>query len=165
MTDHMTDHADLRRILAGTKSIAMVGLSLNPVRPSAYVAAYLAGHGFEIWAVNPAHAGKRAFGRKIYPDIKSLAAEVEAIDMVDIFRRSEAVGAIVDAALEHLRPRGLGTVWMQIGIRDDTAAARARAAGVDVVMDRCTKIEHQRLTGTLRMAGFATGIISSRRPG
>jgi predicted CoA-binding protein len=83
--------------------------------------------------------------------------------MVDIFRRSEEAGAVVDAALLHLKDRGLRTIWMQIGVVDLAAAARAEAAGVEVVMNRCPKIEYQRLHGELRMGGFATGLISSKR--
>jgi predicted CoA-binding protein len=82
--------------------------------------------------------------------------------MVDIFRRSEDAGPLVDAALLHLADRGLRTIWMQIGVIDAEAAARAEARGLDVVMDRCPKIEHQRLFGELRKGGFATGIVSSR---
>jgi predicted CoA-binding protein len=156
------DDAALRRILVRTRRIAVVGVSNNPVRPSHYVARYLSLRGFRIIPVNPVIAGKMLFGERVWPDLASIAAEVGPIEMVDIFRRSEDAGPLVDAALLHLADRGLRTIWMQIGVIDAEAAARAEARGLDVVMDRCPKIEHQRLFGELRKGGFATGIVSSR---
>ena len=149
---------DLRRILKSVRRLACVGVSTNPVRPSYFVARYLALKGFDVHPVNPAYAGARLFGKEIVP---SLADLPEGIEMVDIFRRSEHAGAIVDEAIDRLPD--LKVVWMQIGVRDEAAAERARAAGLEVVMDRCPKIEYQRLFGELRMGGFATGVISSRR--
>jgi uncharacterized protein len=154
--------AMLRQILVRTRTIACVGLSKNEVRPSFYVARYLGLKGFRVIPVNPAFAGETLLGETVRPDLASLPAELGPIDMVDIFRRSEAAGAVVDEALEHLLDRGLRTIWMQIGVIDEAAAARAEAAGVTVVMDRCPKIEFQRLHGELRMGGFNTGIVSSR---
>lgn len=155
----MTDYSDdlLRRILKETKTIAMVGVSMNPVRPSYYVARYLDLKGFDIVPVNPLHAGEQIFRKTI---VGSLADIDRPIDMVDIFRRSEAVPEIVDEALEHLT--GLKTVWMQIGVQHAQAAAKAEAAGLTVIQNRCPKIEYQRLFGELRMGGFATGVISSK---
>lgn len=155
--------SDLRAIFARTGTIAMVGVSANTVRPSFFVARYLRERGFRVIPVNPGLAGQQIFGETACADLASIPAEVGTIDMVDIFRRSDQAGAVVDAALAHLRDRGLRTIWMQIGVIDEAAAARAEAAGLDVVMDRCPKIEHQRLFGELRKGGFATGIISSRR--
>lgn len=152
----MTD-AELKAILDRTRVIAVVGLSPNPVRPSYYVARYLSLRGYRVIGVNPGHAGTVLFGEEVRGEISDLPPEV---DMVDIFRRSEAVGPIVDAALAHLP--GLRTVWMQIGVENEAAAQVARARGVDVVMNRCPKIEHQRLNGELRKAGFNTGVISSK---
>ena len=155
----MTAYSDdlLRRLLKQTKTIAMVGVSMNPVRPSYYVARYLDLKGFDIFPVNPLHAGEEIFGRRI---AGSLADIERPIDMVDIFRRSDAVPAIVDEALAHLK--GLKTIWMQIGVQNAEAAAKAEAKGLTVIQNRCPKIEYQRLFGELRMGGFATGVISSR---
>ena len=147
----------LRTILKRTKSVAVVGVSTNPVRPSYYVARYLDLKGFKVIPVNPGHAGKKLFGATIVGTLSDIS---EPVDMVDIFRRSEAVPPIVDEALETFP--NLQTIWMQIGVEHGEAAARAEARGVDVVMNRCPKIEYQRLFGELRMGGFNTGIISSK---
>jgi predicted CoA-binding protein len=152
----------LRRILAGTRTIACVGVSRNEVRPSFYVARYLRLKGFRVIPVNPAFAGETLLGETVHPDLASLPASLGPVQMVDIFRRSDRAGAVVDEALAHLLGRGLRTIWMQIGVVDHAAAARAEAAGLTVIMDRCPKIEFQRLHGELRMGGFNTGIISSR---
>ena len=157
----MTDYTDeyLKKLLNRARVIAVVGVSMNSVRPSFYVARYLSLKGKRIIPVNPGHAGKTLFGETIYPDLASIPDDIP-VDMVDIFRRSDHVTPIVDEALEHLP--NLKTVWMQIGVENAEAAARATAAGVDVVQDRCPKIEMQRLFGELRMGGFNTGIISSK---
>ena len=147
----------LRGILDRTKTVAIVGVSTNPIRASYYVARYLGLKGYRVIPVNPMSAGQTLFGETIRA---SLADITESVDMVDIFRRSDAVPEIVDEALEHL-PH-LKTIWMQIGIEHVEAAAKAQARGIDVVQNRCPKIEYQRLFGELRMAGFATGIISSK---
>lgn len=147
----------LKGLLQRCRRIAVVGVSMNPVRPSYYVARYLSLKGYDVVPVNPGHAGELLFGRKVVAD---LAAIEGPVDMVDIFRRSEHVGPIVDQALAVFP--ALRAVWMQIGVINPDAAALARARGVDVVMDRCPKIEYQRLFGELRMGGFATGLISSR---
>ncbi len=147
----------LRKVLRRTKSVAVVGVSMNPVRPSYYVARYLKLKGYRVIPVNPGHAGKTLFGETVVASLSEITAPV---DMVDIFRRPEAVPPIVDEALEVLP--GLKTIWMQIGVRHAEAAARAEARGVDVIEDCCPKIEYQRLFGELRMGGFATGVISSK---
>jgi len=147
----------LRAILERTRRIAVVGVSLNDVRPSYYVARYLALKKFEVIPVNPGHAGRTAFGATVRA---SLADIDGGVDMVDIFRRPEHVPAIVDEALEVFPD--LRTIWMQIGVRHEAAAEKARARGIDVVMNRCPKIEYQRLFGELRMGGFNTGVISSK---
>ena len=149
--------ADLRRILKATKVVACVGVSANPVRPSHYVARYLGLKGYRVIPVNPGLAGQTLLGETVHADLTDIDAPV---DMVDIFRRPEAVPAIVDEALAHLP--SLRTVWMQIGVVNEEAAATARAAGLEVVMNRCPKIEYQRLFDELRMGGFATGRVSSR---
>lgn len=158
---HYADET-LRAILRRTKTIAAVGVSTNPVRPSAYVARYLAVKGFAVIPVNPVHAGARIGGETVLAGLADIPPARDPVDMVDIFRRSAHAGAVVDEALEALLPRGLKTIWMQIGVRDDAAAARAEAAGVAVVMNRCPKIEYQRLFGELRIGGFNTGVISSK---
>ncbi len=147
----------LKDILTRTKRIAVVGVSMNEVRPSFYVARYLKLKGFEVIPVNPGHAGKQAFGQTVVASLGDIEGDV---DMVDIFRRSEHVPPIVDEALE-LFP-ALQTIWMQIGVWHEEAAEKARARGVDVIMNRCPKIEYQRLFGELRMGGFNTGVISSK---
>lgn len=147
----------LKDVLTRTKRIAVVGVSLNPVRPSYFVARYLDLKGFTVIPVNPRYAGEMLFGQTVLgglPDIEG------GVDMVDIFRKSEAVPPIVDEALE-LFP-ALQTIWMQIGVQHAEAAAKAEARGVTVIQNRCPKIEYQRLYGELRMGGFATGIISSK---
>lgn len=152
----------IRSILKDTKSIACVGVSLNEVRPSYFVARYLTLKGFEVHGVNPAYAGQEAFGQKMVGSLDALAG-ITPIDMVDIFRRSDQAGAVVDEAIEVLGPHGLKAIWMQIGVIDEAAAKRAEAAGITVIMNRCPKIEYQRLFGELRWGGFATGVISSKR--
>jgi predicted CoA-binding protein len=152
----------LRRVLARTRTIACVGVSKNEVRPSYYVARYLRLKGFKVIPVNPGLAGETLLGETVWPDLASLPASLGPIHMVDIFRRSDRAGAVVDEALAHLLGRGLRVIWMQIGVVDQAAAARAVAAGLIVIMNRCPKIEYQRLHGELRMGGFNTGIISSR---
>lgn len=135
----MTD-GDIRRILTEVRTIAVVGWSPKPERPSHRVAAFLKGKGFRVIPVNPGQAGEVALGEVVRA---SLAEIGEAVDMVDIFRRSEEAGAVVDEALAVLP--GLKAVWMQLGVIDTAAAARAQAAGVAVVMDRCPAIEMPRL--------------------
>jgi len=149
----------LRKILTESKVFACVGMSMNPVRPSYYVGRYLSLKGFRVIPVNPGHAGKRLFGEEIRASLSDIPAAIK-VDVVDIFRRSEAVAPIVEEALE--RFPDLKTVWMQIGVHNAEAAAMAAARGVQVIENHCPKIEYQRLFGELRMGGFNTGIISSR---
>ena len=149
--------AFLRQILDETKTIACVGISPNPVRPSHFVGRYLSRKGYRVIPVNPGHAGKELFGVEIMPDLASIR---EPVDMVDIFRRSEHVLPIVEEALEAFPD--LKTIWMQIGVENEEAARLAEARGVKVVMNRCPKIEYQRLFGELRIGGFNTGVISSK---
>lgn len=156
MSEDYTD-SHLREILTRTRRVAVVGVSMNPVRPSYYVARYLSLKKYEVVPVNPGHAGQMLFGQRV---VASLSDIEGGVDMVDIFRRSEHVPPIVDEALEMFP--GLQTIWMQIGVEHPEAAGRARARGVDVVMNRCPKIEYQRLFGELRMGGFNTGVISSK---
>ncbi|WP_425092470.1 CoA-binding protein [Tropicimonas sp. S265A] len=156
MAVHPTDD-DLRRILTETRTIACLGVSMNPVRPSYYVARYLSLKGKRVLPVNPGHAGKTLFGETVRSSLSELDTTV---DMLDVFRRSEAVPGIVDEALASLP--GLKVIWLQIGVHHAEASAKARAAGIEVIENRCPKIEYQRLFGELRMGGFATGVISSK---
>ncbi|MEJ6402649.1 CoA-binding protein [Yoonia sp. 2307UL14-13] len=149
------DH--LRAILQRTKTIAIVGVSANPVRPSYFVARYLGLKGYRVVPINPGLAGQTLLGEAVYADIPDVPGDV---DMVDIFRRSEAVPGIVDKALD--RWPDLQTIWMQIGVEHAEAAAKAAARGIDVIQNRCPKIEYQRLFNELRMGGFNTGVISSK---
>lgn len=156
MTD--TDRL-LRDILKSTKVLACVGVSLNPIRPSFFVARYLSLKGFRVIGINPGLAGQALFGEPIFATLHDIPADIP-VDMVDIFRRSEVVPEIVDDALAYL-PH-LKTIWMQIGVAHEQAAQKARAKGISVVENRCPKIENQRLFGELRMGGFNTGVISSK---
>jgi len=158
MTETRHTDAELRAILARTRTIAAVGVSLNEVRPSFYVARYLKRRGYDVIPVNPRYAGAVAFGETVVEGLAAIPAERGEIHMVDVFRRSDQAGAVVDEAIETLLPRGLSTVWLQIGVIDE-------AAGLTVVMNRCPKIEYQRLNGELSWGGFNTGVVSSRRPG
>lgn len=135
----MTDD-DIRRLLTEVRTIAVVGWSPKPERPSHRVAAFLKGKGFRVIPVNPGQAGEVALGEVVRASLAEIGG---GVDMVDIFRRSEEAGAVVDEALAVLP--GLKAVWMQLGVIDTAAAARARAAGIDVVMDRCPAIEMPRL--------------------
>ena len=147
----------LKNILTSTKTIAMVGLSMNETRPSYFVGRYLHRRGYKIIPINAGHEGKYFFGQLVKSSIEEID---EPVDMVDIFRKPEAVPQIVDDCLAKLKD--LKTIWMQIGIAHEDAARKARQAGLNVIENRCPKIEHQRLFGELRKAGFATNIISSR---
>lgn len=135
----MTDD-DIRRLLGTVRTIAVVGWSPKPDRPSHGVAAFLKRKGFRVIPVNPGQAGQEALGEVVRASLAEIGG---GVDMVDIFRRSEEAGAVVDEALAVLP--GLKAVWMQLGVVDEAAAARARAVGVEVVMDRCPAIEMPRL--------------------
>lgn len=155
----MTDYSDqfLKSVLDQCKTIAIVGVSGNSVRPSYFVARYLSLKGYTVIPVNPGLDGQKLFGREVKATLSDIE---EPVDMVDIFRRSDAVPAIVDEALEAFPD--LKAIWMQIGVEHPQAALKAEARGVKVVQNRCPKIEYQRLFGELRFGGFNTGIISSR---
>ncbi|TJZ86739.1 CoA-binding protein [Paracoccus hibiscisoli] len=132
---------DIARIARDTRIVAMVGLSPNEARPSWGVARYLQSQGIRVIPVNPGHAGGTILGEPVHATLADIPADA-GVQMVDVFRRSDAVEAIVDQALAHLPD--LRVIWTQLGVRDDAAAARARAAGVTVVQDRCPKIEFPR---------------------
>lgn len=150
----MQDSANLRRILATCHTIAVVGLSANWHRPSFFAAKYMQDHGYRVIPVNPAY--ETVLGEVCYPSLEAMPGPV---DMVDIFRRSGDVGPIVESAIAI----GARVVWMQLGVVNEAAAQRAREAGLEVVMNRCVKIEHGRLFGGLNWMGVNTGVISARR--
>ena len=128
----------IARVLRETRNIALIGASKNPMRPSHSVMSYLQGRGFRVIPVNPGLAGQVLLGETVRASLSEID---EPVDMVDIFRRSDAVPAIVDDAIA----KGAKTVWMQIGVRHDAAAAKAEAAGLTVIMERCPAIEIPRL--------------------
>jgi predicted CoA-binding protein len=158
----MNSISELRRILATCKTIAVVGLSPQWHRPSFFAAKYMQGHGYRIVPVNP--SATEILGERCYPSVTAAAKELGVqgvgIDMVDCFRKSEDIPPIADEAIAI----GARCLWMQIGVIHEAAAEKARAAGLQVVMDRCVKIEHARLFGGLNWAGVNTRVISSRRP-
>ena len=156
--DHYSDET-IRAILKGVRTIAMVGASNNPARPSFLVLKYLVSRGFGLIAVNPGLAGGQILGAPVYA---SLADVPERIDMVDIFRNSAAAGTIVDEALA-LDPLPK-IIWMQLTVRNDAAALRAEARGVTVIMNRCPKIEYGRLSGEISWSGVNSRILSAKRP-
>ncbi|HLJ04832.1 MAG TPA: O-acetylhomoserine aminocarboxypropyltransferase [Acetobacteraceae bacterium] len=149
--------AKIRRILSSVRTIAMVGASSNWNRPSYFVMKYLQGKGYRVIPVNPGTAGNEQLGEKIYASLRDIP---DKIDMVDVFRASDQVGPIVDDAIAI----GAKVVWMQLGVRNDEAAAKAEAAGLEVIMNRCPKIEFGRLGGELSWSGVNSGIINNRAP-
>ena len=153
------DNSYISGILNSVRTLAVVGASANDVRPSYFVAKYLIDKGFEIYPVNPGQAGKEILGRMTSATLADVPVPV---DMVDIFRPSSAVPAIVDEALA-LKPLPK-VIWMQLTVRDDAAAAKAEAAGIRVVMNRCPKIEYARLSGEIGWNGVNSGTISARKP-
>ena len=151
----MDDIAKLRHILRDNRTVAVVGLSANWYRPSYFAAKYLQEHGYRVIPVNPMYDS--VLGEKCY---KSLADIPEKVDVVDCFRRSEEIPALAGEAIAI----GAKVLWMQLGVRSAEARRRAEAAGLEVVEDRCMKIEHGRLFGGLGWAGVNTKVISARRP-
>jgi hypothetical protein len=146
--------AERLNIIRSARTVALVGVSANPIRSSNFVAAYLMRTPMTTYPVNPAY--EEVLGAKSYP---SLAELPEVPDVVDIFRRHDAIPGVVDEAIAV----GAKVVWFQLGLRHDEAAKRALDAGLQVVQDRCLKIEHARWHGGLHLAGFDTGVISSKR--
>jgi predicted CoA-binding protein len=146
-------------ILSSVGTIAMVGASANPSRPSYLVLKYLLSRGYRMIAINPGLAGTQILGAPVYA---RLADVPEPIDMVDIFRNSEAAGPIVEEALA-LDPLPK-VIWMQLGVRNDRAAAKAEAKGVTMIMNRCPKIEYGRLSGEIGRNGVNSRILSSKKP-
>lgn len=153
------DNAYVSGILNSVRTIAIVGASANDVRPSFFVTKYLIDKGFEVFPINPGHAGRKILGRPVYARLADVPVP---IDMVDIFRASNGVPPIVDDALRLEPPPKV--IWMQLTVRNDAAAAKAEDAGVKVVMNRCPKIEYGRLSGEIGWTGVNSGVLSSKKP-
>ena len=151
----MNDIQTLRRILKENHVIAMVGLSANWYRPSYFAAKYMLDHGYRVIPVNPSY--QEVLGQKCYPALRDIP---EKVDIVDCFRKSEEIMPLAEDAIAI----GAKVLWMQIGVINEAAAEKARKAGLDVVMNRCVKIEYARLFGGLSWAGVNTGVISAKRP-
>ncbi len=151
------DIETLRKILIQTKVIAVVGLSANWWRPSFFAAKYMQDHGYRIIPVNPNY--EEILGERCYPSLEDIPKDIE-VDMVDLFQRSEMTPPLARSAVSI----GAKVLWLQLGVRNDEAAGLAVAGGLDVVMDRCVKIEHGRLLGGLNLFGVTTNVISAKRP-
>jgi predicted CoA-binding protein len=145
---------DRLRIIQNSRTVALVGVSANPLRSSNFVASYLVRTPLTTYPVNPAY--DEVLGLRCYPTLHDLP---EVPDIVDVFRRHDAIPEVVDEAIEV----GAKVVWLQLGSRHDEAARKAMDAGLQVVQDRCLKIEHARFSGALHLAGFDTGVITSKR--
>jgi uncharacterized protein len=153
----------IRDIMKRVKRIVLVGASNNPARPSWIVTKYLIDRDYDVIPVNPGLAGQELFGRRVYGALKDVPNTPDApIDMVEIFRNSEAAGPITEEALA-LDPLPK-VIWMQLSVRNDAAAALAEAAGVTVIMNRCPKIEYGRLSGEIGWQGINSRILSSKKP-
>jgi predicted CoA-binding protein len=151
----MDDINTLRRILGENRVIAVVGLSADWYRPSFFAAKYMQEHGYRVIPVNPKYAA--ILGEKCYPTLRAIP---EKVGIVDVFRRTQDVPPIAEEAIAI----GAKVLWQQLGVKNEAAAARARAAGLETVMDRCVKIEHARLFGGLNWVGVNTRVISAKRP-
>jgi uncharacterized protein len=151
----MDDINTLRRILKENKVIAVVGLSADWYRPSYFAAKYMQEHGYRVIPVNPKYP--EILGQKCYPSLRDIH---QPVDMVDVFRKAADVMPIAEDAIAI----GARVLWQQLGVRNEEAAAKARAAGLETVMDRCVKIEHGRLFGGLNWVGVNTKVISAKRP-
>ena len=158
MNHDQYDDNYIRGILNSVKSIAMVGASPVNVRPSYFAFKYLAQRGYDMIPVNPGHVGKSLLGR---PFVASLSEIGRPLDMVDIFRSSDHIMPVVDEALTLSPPPKV--IWMQLGARDDAAAAKAEAAGIKVVMNRCPKIEYGRLSSEIAWMGVNTRTLTAKK--
>ncbi|MEX2630074.1 MAG: CoA-binding protein [Tistlia sp.] len=147
-------------ILQETRTIAMVGASPKWNRPSFFVMKYLQDKGYRVIPVNPGQAGQEILGERVYAELAEVPGPFE---LVDVFRNSEAAAAVADQAIALRADKGIRTLWMQLGVRNDPAAERAEAAGLQVVMNRCPKIEFGRLHSELSWAGFDSKVITAKR--
>ena len=151
----------IEKILLETRSIAMVGASAKWVRPSNFAMKYLLGKGYKVVPVNPGSAGSEILNQMTYANLSDIPG---TIDMVDIFQASERVPPVVDEAIALKDEKDIKVIWMQLGVINKEAAIKAEAAGLTVIMDRCPKIEYDRLFSELGWCGVNTGVISSKRP-
>ncbi|HEY2445298.1 MAG TPA: CoA-binding protein [Rhizomicrobium sp.] len=151
----------IRTILRSTKTIAMAGASGNEMRPSYFAMKYLLDKGFIVRPLNPGLAGNTILGQAVYASLRDVPAP---IDLVDIFRSPDAAPGIVREALAEKERLGLKTIWMQLGVINEDAAALAREAGLNVVMDRCPKIEYGRMSGEISWMGINRKLIDNRKP-
>ena len=161
MTNSILNDNDLRALLKKINSMVMIGVSASPLRASFFVARYFVLRGISVIPINPNYEGKYLWGEKVLGKISDIDPD-KRVDLIDIFRPSNEVPNIVDDTIKYLNPLGCKTVWMQIGIKNREAALKAKNNGMNVIMDKCPKIENQRLFGELRVAGFNTNIISSK---
>ena len=161
MTKNILNDNELRILLKKITSIVMIGVSASPLRASFFVARYFVLRGISVIPINPNYEGKYLWGEKVLGKISDIGPD-KRVDIIDIFRPSKEVPYIVEDTIKYLKPLGCKTVWMQIGIVNKKAALVARNNGMNVIMDKCPKIENQRLFGELRVAGFNTSIISSK---
>jgi predicted CoA-binding protein len=162
MSDRSPPYSDalIARILRSVKTIAMIGASANEMRPSYFAMKYLTDKGFKVVPVNPGVAGKEILGQKVYA---KLADVPPAVDMVGIFRNSEAAGLITNEVLANKDRLGVRVLWMQLGVINEAAAKRAEAAGLTVIMNRCPKIEYGRLSGEIGWYGVNRRTIDNRK--
>ena len=161
MTKNILNDNDLRILLKKINTIVMIGVSASPLRASFFVARYFVLRGVSVIPINPNYEGKYLWGEKVLGKISDIDHN-KRVDLIDIFRPSKEAPNIVQDTIKYLKPSGCKTIWMQIGIKNKKAAQIARDNGMNVIMDKCPKIENQRLFGELRVAGFNTNIISSK---
>ena len=158
LTDHVpsASASERLRILNDAKTIAMVGLSSDPMRPSHFAAIYMQSEGYKIVPINPRYAGQKILGETVYASLSDIPFPV---DIVDVFRKPEECPGLAQEAIKI----GARVFWIQLGIESDEAGRIAREGGLDFVQNRCVKIEHARFHGGMNLVGLATGVISSRR--
>ena len=161
MSHDTYDDSVIAEVLGSVRTIALVGASANTSRPSYFVMKYLIAKGYRVIPVNPAFAGQQIVGQTVVPSLDALAAPV---DMIDIFRNADAALAVVREAIPLKAKLGLKVIWMQLGVRNEAAAAEAEMAGLQVIMNRCPKIEYGRLSGEIGWSGVNSGVLTSKRP-
>ncbi len=160
MSDFQYSDAEMLDILKNCRTIAMVGASPNWNRPSFFAMKYLQAKGYRVIPVNPVAAGGEILGEPVYASLTEVPG---SFDMVDVFRKADAVPAIIDEAIALKEDKCIRVIWLQLGVVHEAAAAKAEEAGLHVIMDRCVKIEFGRLSGELSWGGINSGIITSRR--
>ena len=158
-TSATPDMYDRLQLLQRYRHVAIVGISADPYRPSHFVAIYLQAEGYDIIPINPRYAGQTILGKRVYATLTEAKEAGKQIEVVDVFRRAEAVPPIAEEAIFI----GAKVLWLQLGIRKDEAARKAQEAGLTVVQDRCMKIEHARFFGGLHTVGLNTGVILARK--